>query len=282
MTEQTLMDAKNLLDITKIEFQNILNITAIEGEPCDVVNNPDASKFGLITNATPVPFGLITNTKPVLLQTMVDMDYYPWFSFAGPYIYQLSYGLMQYTMRQQKPDPDVTIRWFEDTICDAIAIHTLKTVINHWSKYDSKFESSEIAIDNMKQFASDGMCTYAHNPLRACKNLDDLKRIEDNCDAEIDRGRDRGHARNYILAVLWLPGMSDSISHIGAYARYINDDNLTIDFERWVSEHPEHTPMIKYLSKIQPDFNGYRQVFVFYPNGDKSRRENHGYSMDID
>ena len=222
-----------------MEFGRIFGVRDIHNEPCTVVNDPDAELFGLIAD-----------TKPIILQTAVDMTQ-PSNLFRAQYIYQLAYGLTQYALRQQKPDPDVIVKWFENTVCDAMAIYMLEQLANNWRRYADTANLNADDVCDMKLYACEQQYAHAEKDvLDYCRDLNDLKLIE--ADSDINR-KDRGQSRNYILNTLRIPDMDRSISQISDYTQYINDDKLTIDFERWADESRQHALLIANLGDIQPN-----------------------------
>lgn len=100
------------------QFMEIFEIEALNSEQCIVYNEPTA----------PCPM-LVTNRAPIRIRTnSASLNYW------AQYIYQLSHELTHYVIRQYKEDKDAIVKWFEETICEAMSLYILKASGLRWNE----------------------------------------------------------------------------------------------------------------------------------------------------
>lgn len=210
------------------QFMEIFEIEALNSEQCIVYNEPTA----------PCPM-LVTNRAPIRIRTnSASLNYW------AQYIYQLSHELTHYVIRQYKEDKDAIVKWFEETICEAMSLYILKMSSLRWNECPLSRNDPNYSLKIMHYFEN-VYNKIAPSALKKCHTLDDLKAVEDFCETRRD---DRGIERNYLLNnFLKYP---ESISAFIYYPLYMRGD-LQIDFAKWTKVSP--SPIVSALESIQPN-----------------------------
>lgn len=98
------------------QFVEIFGADIMEAEWCIVFNSVSA----------PCPM-LITNQTPIALRTDVKS-----LGIWNQYVYQLSHELTHYVIRQYKENKDSIIKWFEETLCEAMSLYILRQSSDKW------------------------------------------------------------------------------------------------------------------------------------------------------
>lgn len=210
------------------QFVEIFGTTALNSEKCVVYNEPVA----------PCPM-LVTNRTPIRIQTCTDS-----LKIWDQYIYQLSHELTHYVIRQYKEDKDAIVKWFEETICEAMSLYILKASSLRWNECPLSRNDPNYSLKIMHYFEN-AYNKIAPSALKKCHTLDDLKAVENFCETRRD---DRGIERNYLLNnFLKYP---ESISAFIYYPLYMRGD-LQIDFAKWKKNNS--SPIVSALESIQPN-----------------------------
>lgn len=226
-TEDDQKYMRPLFEFLLVQFVKIFGEAALGTEKCSVYNDPAAACPMLITNHTPIQ--LRTCSKSL----------HHW----AQYIYQTSHELTHYVIRQYKEDKSAIIRWFEETLCEAMSLYILKSSSLRWhecalSRISPNYDAS--LIDYFKNIYN----KTGPSLLKTCHSLDDLKNIESTC--QTDR-ISRTIERNYVVDAFC--EHPESISAFVYYPLYMRGD-LQINFEKW-KEH-DSTPLVPKLESIQP------------------------------
>lgn len=210
------------------QFMEIFEIEALSSEKCVVYNEP----------AAPCPM-LVTNCTPIQIRTCsASLNHW------AQYIYQLSHELTHYIIRQQKEDKEAIVRWFEETICEAMSLYILKTSSQRWNECLLSRNDPNYSLKLINYFENAYNKT-APSVLKKCHTLDDLKTVENSCEI---RRNGRGMERNYLLnSFLEYP---ESISIFIYYPLYMRGD-LQIDFAKWKKD--SSSPIVSALESIQPN-----------------------------
>lgn len=222
--------AESIFHLVYKFFIEIFGEEIMTKEHCIIYNEIDA----------PYPM-LITNYIPVRIRLDISG-----FNCWCQYIYQLSHEMTHYAIRQQKVDKDVTISWFEETICEAMSLYILYLSAQRWS---------ECCLSNNNQQYSTSILNYLSNVyndtsasvLKKCITYQDLKYIEENYS---DTRRSRGEERNYIYSLF--KSSPQDIKTIIYYTQYIQLNNIQIDFDAWLGESP-NSNFVACIKTIQPD-----------------------------
>lgn len=210
------------------QFMEIFEIEALNREQCIVYNEPTA----------PCPM-LVTNRTPIRIRTnSASLNYW------AQYIYQLSHELTHYVIRQYKEDKDAIVKWFEETICEAMSLYILKMSSLRWNECPLSSINPDYGLDLMDYF-KEAYSKTAPSALKKCHTIDNLKEIENSCETRRD---DRSIERNYLLDnFLKFP---KSISAFIYYPLYMRGD-LQIDFAKWKENNS--SPIVSALESIQPN-----------------------------
>lgn len=209
------------------KFVEIFGATAMGVEKCIVYNDPAASY--------PI---LITNTDPIIIRTSV-LSLEIW----NQYIYQLSHEMTHYVIRQYKPDKNVIIKWFEETLCEAMSLYILKWASENWnqcalSSLNPNYDSAILNYyKNIYQKVGDSV-------LQQCRSLSDLRGIEHTCE---ENRIGRSIERNYLVDIFFK--YPEYISSFVYYTIYMHDSFL-IDFAKW--KENDISPLVPKLETIQP------------------------------
>ena len=213
-----------------IIFENIFGHDIMCKEICYVYNNDY------------FPFPQIQYTEPLSIRLSVKGTEY-WSNV----IYQLSHELCHYALRQSncKSDKEDCLKWFEETMCEALSLYVLDLFIDTWD--DCLLSRiNKTYCDSIKKYLEDICDNEITYGLAKCKTLDDLNVINDN--SEEDR-IDRRNERNIIYNLF--RKNPNEIFHIKDYQKYRENNGLLIDFNKWI-EVEGNSNFIKEISKIQP------------------------------
>lgn len=227
-TEDDQKYMRPLFEFLLLQFVEIFGETILGAEQCIAYNDSTA----------PCPM-LITNRTPIQLRTCSKSLRY-W----AQYIYQTSHELTHYVIRQYKEDKDAIVRWFEETLCEAMSLYILKSSSLRWHECALSHINSNYGTSLMDYFKS----TYDEtgpSSLKACRSLDDLKNVESTCQTQ---RISRTIERNYLVDAFC--EHPESISAFVYYPLYMRGD-LQIDFEKW--KESDSTPLVSKLESIQPN-----------------------------
>lgn len=224
--EQQYMDP--LFTFVLNQFLEIFEIEALSSEQCVICNDPTA----------PYPM-LVTNCAPIRIRTNATS-----LNHWAQYVYQLSHELTHYVIRQYKEDKAVIVKWFEETICEAMSLYILKMSSLRWNECPLSNINSNYGLALMDYF-EEVYSKTAPSVLKKCHTFDDLKEVEIYCETRRD---DRAIERNYLLnSFLEYP---ENISAFIYYPLYVRGD-LQIDFAKWKEVSP--SPIVFALESIQPN-----------------------------
>lgn len=216
-----------LFEFLLLKFVEIFGETALGSEKCIVYNDP----------AAPCPM-LVTNTVPIKIRTSVSS-----LGIWNQYIYHLSHEMTHYVIRQYKPDKNVTIKWFEETLCEAMSLYILKWSGEHWN---------QCTLSSLNPNYDSAILTYYKNAyhkvgdsvLQQCRFLSDLQAIENTCE---ENRIGRSIERNYLVDTFC--EYPDYIASFVYYTLYMRGA-FQIDFTKWKAN--DTSPLIPKLETIQP------------------------------
>lgn len=213
------------------QFVEIFGAKDLEQEICIVYNDLNA----------PSPM-LIINRTPINIRTCSTLSFSPW--GWAQYIYQISHELTHYVIRQYKEDKSSIIRWFEETLCEAMSLYILKLSSSRWNECNLSHTTPHydtVIMDYFKEVYFD----TGPSSLKQCHSFDDLKNIESTCESQrISRSIERNYLVNAFCE------QPESISAFVYYPLYMRGD-LQIDFEKW--KESDSTPLVSKLESIQPN-----------------------------
>lgn len=232
--KRTLYDQKYLqplcVFIQKL-FEEIFGSDIMKKEAVLLYNDSEASCPMLIINRTPI----------VIRTCAVDLRYW------SQFIYQFSHELTHYVIRQHRHKGDGKIKWFEETVCEAMSLYILWQSSEKWSKCTLAKENPNYN-NCLRKYLSDERNCAADNKsaLKKCHTASDLQKIEQTCE---DRRSDRFQERNYLYELF--RKNPEYMPMIVAYSHYAHD-NLLIDLDQWLQDIDESGLILK-LRQIQPN-----------------------------
>lgn len=210
------------------QFIEIFGEKALESEKCKVYNDPTAD----------CPM-LVTNDAPIRLRTCLESLQY-W----AQYIYQVSHELTHYIIRQYKENKELYVKWFEETLCEAMSLYILKASSLRWQECSLSNCNPQYGASIMHYFEK----TYNEtgpSSLKKCRSFDELKKIENSCE---ENRISRSIERNFLTDTFC--ERPENISAFVWYTRYMRGD-LLIDFKKW--KENDSNPLISKLEAIQPN-----------------------------
>lgn len=215
---------KHILDLLLIEYERIFGDEIMNNEECIVYNDPQANCPMLVTNSTPVKIRLAQSSTPYLPQT----------------IYQLSHELCHYAIRQTKNNKGFTLSWFEEIVCEAMSLYMLKWSAENWDKHSGLCGEFK---RNIKNYLDDELNKTGTTGFQSCKSVDMLGQY----DAERDRESHINERNKLYFEIIKNPKLCSCFCD---YERYVEDNNITIDFNAW--ERNDNNPMLRFLFTLQP------------------------------
>lgn len=213
------------------QFIEIFGAKSMKCEECIVYNDPNA----------PYPM-LITNRSPINIRTCSTLSSTSW--GWAQYIYQISHELTHYIIRQYKEDKELHVRWFEETLCEAMSLYILRVSSQRWNKCNLsaiKPHYDEVFIEYFNNVYS----KTSPSALQECHSFEELKNIENICE---EQRISRSTERNFLADTFC--EHPENISAFVWYTRYMRGD-LLIDFKKWKEDDPN--PLISKLESIQPN-----------------------------
>jgi hypothetical protein len=206
------------------------NLLGNDTEPFVKINDP-ASNYPM----------LITSTDPITIRTCaVDSSHWSQFYF------QFGHEITHYVFRQYKKNKGVIIKWFEETVCEAMSLYVMNIIGQYWAANALYSKNSEynIAIDDYiaKELEKTGT-----DKLRGCNTLEQLKEVNQTSEENRD---DRCFERSYLYGkFLELP---DKIYSIFYYTDFIRQDGLLINFDKWITSFSDAKGFLETVKIIQP------------------------------
>lgn len=165
-------------------------------------------------------------------------------------VYQLTHELCHYFIRQQKENKDVTVKWIEETICEAVSLYFLHFFATNWSKFE---------MSNINQDFGEEFWIYLTNELRKGEksfpfqqnitSKETLIIFESLC---TENREFRFFERNALFELLI--AHPHQIKTIVDYTRYLSSSfGLLVDFPRWLSDDSSSNALLL-LQSFQPVF----------------------------
>lgn len=200
-------------------------------ERCIIYLDPEASCPMLVEN---LPF----------LAIRLNMEHTNYWSQL---IYQLSHELCHYFIRLAKPNKDITIKWLEETICEAMSLYMLSFFANNWQACTLLYEKNpgyNLAIDNYfnRAFSKPYVDKFSE-----CFTIKALIEIEKNCE---EKREERILERNRLYTHICQHPL-DCYCFLD-YPKYISTrHHLLIDFRAWQKDDPSNK-LIRHLNFLPP------------------------------
>jgi hypothetical protein len=223
-------ESKNIQGIFLFVLEIINDALPVKStEECIVFNDPNAECPMLITNETPLK-----------LRINVEVE-----SRWNQVIYQISHELMHYAFRQGRDNRDERLDWFEETICESFSLYIMFISMTDW-------KLCELSKENRGYFKNIGSYFNKErnkegDKISRCSTLECLREVNDKAGEHREW---RYNIRNQVFELF--KKCPSSIKEVLKYPRYVQNNQLTIDFDKWEgdSKRPE---FIRELAKIQPE-----------------------------
>lgn len=207
-------------------FNEILPIAS--DEICAVYNDPSAESPMLIIDENPIAIRLhLKNTAK-----------------RDQCIYQLAHELTHYALRQGKEDKNRLLSWFEETLCEAFSLYVMSIATMRWRECSFYKVDKNYYVKINSYYR--GELSKTGDKISMCTTLGELSMINKN--AENNR-QDRYDIRNKTFELF--TRLPKDIKEILNYCKYLNEDMLTINFDRWEKEG-KYPHFVKELAQIQP------------------------------
>ena len=218
-----------ILDLLLPEFARIFGTSTMIAEKCVIYNDPIADCPMLVTNSSPISIRLAQPSLDYWAQT----------------IFQLSHELCHYALRQHKIDKNITLKWFEEIVCEAMALYSLKYAADNWSRC-LLFNCDPTFSDKIADYLRGQLEKNGNEDFSQCKTLEMLASYEEiKCN---DRDSHRNESKTFYGIISRNPTECRCIC---GYTEYIGNQNkVTIDFKKWKEDYPYR--IIDELQKLQP------------------------------
>lgn len=213
------------------EYSRLFGENVMYNETCIIYNEPHSECPMLITSICPLMIRLSQENTSCCAQT----------------IYQLSHELCHYAIRQAKINKEFTLSWFEEIVCEAMALYALEYSYKNWHKcyMGSLFPTFNLSI---KDYLENELSKNGNDGFSSSDTLVKLKLYETKRLSENDRESHRNE-RNQLYKLISLH--PERIKCVLDYQKYLNrDTNVTIDFNKWMQNLDNQ--MVIELKKIQP------------------------------
>ncbi len=158
-------------------FIGIFGRDIMSREQCIVFNDPSEDYPMLIRNKLPI----MIRTNAVSLRH--------WSQF----MFHLSHELSHYAIRQQKSNKDAIIKWFEETVCEALSMYVLLLAATRWSDCPLFLNDNNYG-HSLKKYFDNLYNETDESVLRKCGSYLELQQIERTCE---DNRQGRSMDRNY-------------------------------------------------------------------------------------
>jgi len=183
-------------------------------------------------------------------------------NFWSQFVYQLSHELTHYAIRQRNQAGGIGVRWFEETICEAMALWGLRVVCDDWRR--SPYFDRPIYQFQMRKYLEDELRDNASGdltPFHDVSSIDELVELDRLAEGEPGdplgamHQRDRRARERVALYDLLMRRRSD-IKVLLDYTRHIQPvpsgarDPLFIDFVEWQRNDVAHQDFIRELGGI--------------------------------
>ena len=165
-------------------------------------------------------------------------------SYWAQTIYQLSHEMCHYIFRHYKKDKDITLRWYEETVCEAISLYFLDYASKAWNKCELSNMNPHF-YQSISDYLKNEIGKNPTNDFKICTNIDLLKEYEFN---NVYERKTRYAERNYLYKELL--SNKDDFHVLLNYTNYLNGDGLSFAFDNW--ERDYSSDLIMAIKDIQP------------------------------
>ncbi|MDR0937225.1 MAG: hypothetical protein LBM98_11145 [Oscillospiraceae bacterium] len=231
---------RQLIDFVCKLFIEIFGAGALSKEQCIIYNDASANCPMLVRECN---HKLI---HPICIRlNCSDLSYW------AQFIFQFSHELTHYVIRQYKVDKSAIIKWFEETICEAMSLYIVKLAGERWTECELASVKSSFG-NSLVEYYQNKYNTTAESALSNCKSLSDLKELDQCCESNRVA---RSIERNYLFDSF--VSMPYSIQSLVYYPLFMRGDlsagYYTVNFADWTSSS-NYSPLVDCLQNIQPKF----------------------------
>ena len=161
-------------------------------------------------------------------------------------VYQLSHELCHLALHTAKENKNLWLSWFEEPLCEAVSLYALWYSSRNWKRCALSKNAPRFGRHH-KTYLDDTLAERVSSGLWQCNTVEKLRAYESVRTSEKAREGHRAE-RNYLYQAI----LNDPLSLKSAlnYSKYLREDRLTIDFDRWQRE--DSSPFLGALREIQP------------------------------
>ena len=218
-----------ILDFLLLEFIRIFGVSTMTNEKCIVFNDLMADCPMLVTNSIPIKIRLAQPSLNYWAQT----------------IFQLSHELCHYALRQHKSNKDITLKWFEEIVCEAMSLYALSYAVDNWYRCSLYKDNPAFGL-SIEEYLKSQLEKTGNDIFSQCKTLEMLATYEDI--KTYDRDTHRNESKSLYNIISHNP---TECRYIREYTDYIdNQSKVSIDFSKWKADSPHN--IINELHKFQP------------------------------
>lgn len=185
---------------------------------------------------------LVINQAPIAIRTCVE-DLCYWSQF----IYQLSHELMHYTIRQYRSKDSGKVKWFEETICEAVSLYILQRSGEKWSECAVSDGNLSYA-KHLREYLINEYNHTGESILEKCHTISALQTINATCEKQ---RTERSLERNYLYKLFY--SQPSLLPIVAQYSRYAKD-NLLLDLSKWECDVGG-----EYISNLRPIYPNIKQ-----------------------
>lgn len=222
--------AASILSFLLVEFSRLVGSNIMFREDCIVYNDPHVD--------CPI---LIINTLPVHIR-LAQCNY----SYWTQTIYQLSHEMCHYAFRQRKENKDFTLSWFEELICESVSLYALEYASIQWRNCQLSQLAPAFSQSHKEYLINELAKEYTDEFMR-CNTVERLRSYEKQRISECRRESQRSERNRIYRAISNNPL---ELKCILSYTRYVMDNGVVIDFDRWINDDPCN--LLCELNSVQP------------------------------
>ncbi len=209
-------DLVQIFKLLRKEYSVLFGLETLEAEPCIIFNAPYEDTPMLVINTTPIRIRLAQENLSYWAQT----------------IFQLSHELCHYVIRQYKTNKDFTLSWFEELVCEAMSLYALELSVKNWSECELSIRAPSFSFA-IEKYLNAELSRIGSNEFSSCNTPERLAYYEQ----ELNYLREsRRNERNLLYRAI--SNHPDNVKILCHYMEYLNPDDLTIDFDRWIKDTP--------------------------------------------
>ena len=161
-------NVKQILAFLLFEYNRIFGVETMNGERCIVFNDPKADCLMLITSTVPVMIRLAQASTVYWVQT----------------VYQLSHEMCHYALRQRKKDKNYTLKWLEETICEALSLYALEYAARNWYRCPLSQNTPTFSVSFVYYIEAE-LKRPPQNDLSSCDTIENLRVCNQNAESRM-------------------------------------------------------------------------------------------------